>query len=118
MSTGEKTKVSHLRIFGCPIFFHVPKEKRKKLDPSGKDGIFSGYSDTSKEYRIYIHGHRKVDISQDVTFDESASFSKSKQDCAKEVHEYENEVTIVPEAEEIEPEEVINEHNDMAEPQR
>jgi hypothetical protein len=42
---------------------HVPKEKRKKLDPSGKNGIFVGYTDTSKEYRIYIPNDWKVDIS-------------------------------------------------------
>ena len=45
--SGEKSEVNHLRIFGCPIFVHVPKEKRTKLDPSGKNGIFVGYSDTS-----------------------------------------------------------------------
>jgi hypothetical protein len=96
MFSREKSEVSHLRIFGCRVFLHVPKEKRKKLDPSRKNGIFFGYSDTSKAYMIYISGHRKVDISRDVTLDESETFSKSKKDCAKEVHEEENEVTRVP----------------------
>jgi transposase InsO family protein len=32
MFTGEKPKVNHLRIFCCPIYVHVPKEKRSKLD--------------------------------------------------------------------------------------
>ena len=32
MFSGEKPKVSHLRIFGCPVYIHVPKEKRSKLD--------------------------------------------------------------------------------------
>lgn len=27
---GHKPKVGHLRIFGCPIYIHVPKDKRKK----------------------------------------------------------------------------------------
>jgi hypothetical protein len=27
-------------MFGCPIFVHVPKEKRKKMDSSGNNGIF------------------------------------------------------------------------------
>jgi hypothetical protein len=96
MFSGEKSKVIYLRIFGCPIFVHVPKKKRTKLDPSGKNGIFVGYNDTSKASIIYIPSHRKVEISRDVTFDESATFSKSKQNCAKEVHEEENEVTRVP----------------------
>jgi hypothetical protein len=62
MFLGEKPEVIHFRIFGFPVFFHVPKEKRTKLDPSGWKGIFVGYSDTLKAYMIYIPGHRKVDI--------------------------------------------------------
>ena len=42
MFTGKKLEVSHLKIFGYPLFIHIPKEKRKKLDPSGKKGIFVG----------------------------------------------------------------------------
>ena len=34
--TGEKFEISHLRIFRCPIYIHVPREKRTKLDPIGK----------------------------------------------------------------------------------
>jgi transposase InsO family protein len=41
---GKKPAVDHLRIFGSPVYIHVPKEKRTKLEPSGKKGIFVGYS--------------------------------------------------------------------------
>jgi transposase InsO family protein len=54
--SGKKPSVEHLRIFGCPVYIHVPKDKRKKLEPSGKKGIFVGYSETSKAYRIYVPG--------------------------------------------------------------
>ena len=37
---GKKPEVSHLRIFSCPVYIHIPKEKRTKLDPLGKKGIF------------------------------------------------------------------------------
>jgi transposase InsO family protein len=46
MFSREKSEVIHLRIFGCPVFVHVPKQKKTKLDPSRKNGIFVGYSDT------------------------------------------------------------------------
>ena len=46
--SGEKSEVSHLRIFGCLVYIHIPKEKRTKLNPSRRKGIFVGYSDTSK----------------------------------------------------------------------
>jgi hypothetical protein len=57
--SGKKPSVEHLRIFGCPVYIHVPKDKRKKLEPSGKKGIFVGYSESSKAYRIYIPGQAK-----------------------------------------------------------
>ena len=38
--TGENTKISHLRIFRCLVYIHVPWEKRMKLDPVRKQGIF------------------------------------------------------------------------------
>jgi hypothetical protein len=52
--TGKKPKVSHLRIFGYPMYIHVPKEKRMKLEPLGKKGTFVGYNETLKAYTIYI----------------------------------------------------------------
>ena len=69
MFTCEKPEVSHLKIFGCHVYLHVPKEKRSKLDPSGKKGIFVGYSDQSKAYKIYIPGFRKIEVRRIVTFD-------------------------------------------------
>jgi len=53
------------------VYIHIQKEKRTKLDPSGKKGILMGYSESSKAYRIYFPGFKKIDISRDVTFDET-----------------------------------------------
>ena len=58
--TEEKSEINHLRIFGCPVYIHVPREKRTKLDPAGKQGIFVGYSELAKAYRIYIRDQRKM----------------------------------------------------------
>jgi hypothetical protein len=89
--SGEKPEVSHLRIFGCPVFIHVPKEKRTKLEPSGRKGIFVGYSETSKAFGIYIPGFKQIETSRDVTFDEDATFNKSRRHCAEEVLDEEPE---------------------------
>jgi hypothetical protein len=35
-----------------------------------------GYNDSSKEYRIYIHGQRQIEVSRDVTFEEEVSFKE------------------------------------------
>jgi len=53
---GVKLDIGHLRIFGCPIYIHVPKEKRTKLEPSRRKGTFVGYKETLKAYQIYIIG--------------------------------------------------------------
>jgi hypothetical protein len=74
----KKPKVSHLRIFGLPVYIHVPKEKRTKLEPLVKKGTFVGYNETSKAYRIYILRQRHIEISRDVTFDEEVAFGKSR----------------------------------------
>ena len=52
----KKPEVSHLRMFNCPMYTHIAKEKRTKLDHSGKKGIFVGYSEISKAYIIYFLG--------------------------------------------------------------
>ena len=48
--SGKKPEVSHLRIFSCSVGFRIPKEKRTKLDPSGKKGIFVGDSESLKTF--------------------------------------------------------------------
>ena len=77
--TGEKPEVGHLRIFGCQVYIHVSKEKRMKMEPSGNKGVFVGYSETSKAYRIYIPGTRLIEVSRDVTFYEDSSFRWSRE---------------------------------------
>ena len=74
-----KPTVGHLRIFGCPVYIHVPKEKRSKLEPSDKKGIFVGYSETSKTYQIYVLGQRFIEVSRVVTFHEEVAFCRSRE---------------------------------------
>jgi hypothetical protein len=71
------------------VFIHIPKEKRNKLDPSGKKGIFVGFCEVSKAFRIYIPGQHHIEISRDVTFDEDAAFKKFKICQLEEVYEEE-----------------------------
>ena len=89
MFTGKNLEVSHLKIFGYPVFIHIPKEKRNKMNPSGKKGIFVGYCEVSKAFRIYIPGQHHIKISKDVTFDEYATLKKSRRCHLEEVYEEE-----------------------------
>ncbi|BES98092.1 Hydra magnipapillata [Nesidiocoris tenuis] len=66
--TGVRADLSHLRVFGCPAFAHVPKERRRKLDPKAESLIFVGYSDCSKAYRLFDPRNGSIKISRDVVF--------------------------------------------------
>jgi hypothetical protein len=55
---GVRSMIGHLRIFGCPIYIHVPKEKRMKLEPFWRKGRFVGYNETLKAYWIYVPGQQ------------------------------------------------------------
>ena len=83
--SSKKPEFSHLRILCFPVYIHIPKEKRTKLYASRKKGIFVGYSESSKAYRIYFPGFKKINISKDVTFDEDTAYNKSRKRPTEEV---------------------------------
>ena len=72
--TGENPEISHFKIFECPFYICVLREKRTKLDPAKKRGIFVGYSESAKAYPIYIPCHRKMELSIDITFEEDVAY--------------------------------------------
>ena len=75
LARNQKSAISEYSVVQCTYKF---RKKRAKLDPSGKKGIFVGYSESLKAYRIYFPGFKKIDISRDVTFDEDSAYNKSK----------------------------------------
>ena len=74
MFTRENIEVSHLKICGFTVYIHIPKEKISKLDPSGNKGLFVGYSEHSKAYRIYILGYHQIEFNRYFTYDEDTTF--------------------------------------------
>ncbi len=72
--TSKKPNVSHLKVFGCIAYEHVPDEKRSKLDPKAENCIFIGYSLEQKGYRCFNPSTRKLQVSRDVVFDEMVSW--------------------------------------------
>jgi transposase InsO family protein len=65
---GIRPSLAHTKIFGCDAYIHVLKEKRSKLQSKSQAGMFLGYSDESKAYRIWNKATRKVCITRDVIF--------------------------------------------------
>lgn len=77
--SGKKPDIGHLHIFGCITYSYIPKEKRTKLEPTAEKGIFVGYSETSKAFRIYIPAQRRVVVRRDVKFEEDTAFRRSRE---------------------------------------
>ena len=75
--SGKCSSISHLRIFGCVTYAHVPKELRRKLDDRSQKCIFVGYSEESKAYRVYNPITKKYVINRDVVFKEEATWDGS-----------------------------------------
>jgi hypothetical protein len=75
--SGTKLNVSHPRTFGCIAYAHIPSELRKKLDDKSEKCIFTGYSETSKAYRLYNPISKKLILSRDVKFLENQLLNES-----------------------------------------
>ncbi len=54
--SGRKPDVSHLRVFGCKAFAHVPDEKRTKLESKSMPCVFFGYYEGTKAYCLMCIG--------------------------------------------------------------
>jgi hypothetical protein len=72
--------LSHLKVFGCVAYAHVPDQLRKKLDDKAEKCIFVGYSEETKAYKLYNPQTQKVIISRDVTFDEDGVWEMSEKE--------------------------------------
>jgi transposase InsO family protein len=70
---GTKPNLSHIRVFGCVAYVHIPKQERNKFDKKSIKCILVGYSDTQKAYRLWDQEERKIRISRDVIFSESST---------------------------------------------
>jgi hypothetical protein len=56
----------------CAQTSHVPLEKMTKLEDTAEKGIFVGYNENSKAYRVYIPSLRKIVVKRDVRFVEGS----------------------------------------------
>jgi hypothetical protein len=68
--TSKKPRLDHLRIFGCPSYVHVTSQRRSKMQPPSRKGLFVGYTPNSQSWMVYIPESRTVMSNRSVTFDE------------------------------------------------
>ncbi|KAG8501467.1 hypothetical protein CXB51_003773 [Gossypium anomalum] len=67
--SGNPANYSDLKIFGCPAYAHVDNGK---LEPRSIKCVFLDYKAGVKGYKLWCPENRKVVISRDVVFDETA----------------------------------------------
>lgn len=75
--SSKRPDVSHFKIFGSSVFFHVTKYVRNKLEPITELGIFVGYTDTHHIYRVYLLAHKMTLVRRDVKFDKDKAMQIS-----------------------------------------
>jgi hypothetical protein len=74
---GRKLTVSHLRVFGC-LAFGKELGHIGKLDDRSTSGVFIGYAEGSKAYRILDPGTQCVHMTCNIVFDEGRGWTWDK----------------------------------------
>ncbi|CAI7744675.1 unnamed protein product [Closterium sp. NIES-53] len=80
---GSAPAVNMLRAYGCMVVFHVPKEKRGKLEASGRWGVHLGLAKDLKGWLIWDLTSQQLTVSRDVKFLESLYYKEWKQQQEK-----------------------------------
>ena len=70
---GRKSNVKNFRIFGGTCFILTNRENMGKFDSRSDEGIFLGYSSTSKAYWVYKKRTKKVMKTVNVVIDEASN---------------------------------------------
>ena len=83
---GRKSNIDYFHIFGCKCFFHNnDKDNLEKFNTKADEGIFLGYSTTSKAYRIFNRRSLIVEESIYVVLDESMTQNSKKKTQKKKM---------------------------------
>jgi len=69
---NSEVDYNRFKIFGCKVFFHIPKQFRKKYENSTLPGIFIGYADNPTAYKIYDINNNKIVYSRSIIFFEDS----------------------------------------------
>lgn len=71
--TRSRPNVEHFKVFGCLTFSLVDPQLRAKFDAKSRKGIFIGYNDCSKAYKVVDPITKKINIDWDIQFFEKRS---------------------------------------------
>ncbi|CAI7822227.1 unnamed protein product, partial [Closterium sp. NIES-54] len=80
---GSAPAVNMLRAYDCMVVFHVPNEKRGKLEASGRWGVHLGLAKDHKGWLIWDLTRQQLTVSRDVKFLETLYYKEWKQQQQK-----------------------------------
>ncbi|KAK2359506.1 putative mitochondrial protein [Trifolium repens] len=118
---GRKPNISYFHQFGCTCYILNNKVHLKKFDSKACKGIFIGYSERSKSYRVYNSETNIVEESMHVKFDDKEPDDKKSEpvkdlsgsdESEDEAPEYDNNIESIEdsEAQEDAPSDAAQEH--------
>ncbi|CAN0908179.1 Retrovirus-related Pol polyprotein from transposon TNT 1-94 [Linum grandiflorum] len=79
-----KPNISYFHPFGCRCFILNTKDHLGKFDAKSDEGIFLGYSNLSKAYRVFNKRSNKIEESIHVLFDQTMCEDANLQDTFDE----------------------------------
>nr|AAV44188.1 putative polyprotein [Oryza sativa Japonica Group] len=72
--SGKKPNVSYFRVFGSKCFILSKRPRSSKFSPKVDEGFLLGYESNAHAYRVFNKTSGIVEVTRDVTFDESNGF--------------------------------------------
>lgn len=73
--TGKPPDVGYFQEFGCRVYSLIREPNKEKFGSRSRKGIFVGYAENSKAFRIWIPDEHRIDISRDVEFFSASNVS-------------------------------------------
>jgi hypothetical protein len=77
---GKKPNVSYSRVFGCKCFILNKKPQSSKFASKVNEDIFLGYASNAHDYRVLNKTTGYVEVTCDLTFDESIGSQEEQVD--------------------------------------
>ena len=92
----SKVNYNNLHVFGCRVFFYIPKPFRNKFDSNFLPGIFLGYSEYPPAYKILDTFNNKIVLSRTVIFFEYIPGDHFSNNCPSTITNFTNFTNFTP----------------------
>ncbi|MCQ7222063.1 DDE-type integrase/transposase/recombinase [Salmonella enterica] len=85
--------IQYFKVFGCKVYILNTKDNLGKFESKSDEGIFLGYSSTSRGYRVYNKRTQTVEESSNVKFDETNRTYPRKSSIDKDINDKDQSIS-------------------------